>query len=71
MWSAVSTRKHTYRYYSSPERPNIYLLEGDVEYGLKAGGEKIVKWVAKADLEGEGTERKLGFYQVFLNAGSK
>jgi hypothetical protein len=67
----VSTRKHTYRCYSSSHCQNTYLLEGDVLYGLKAGGERSVKWVARADLEGEGMERRLGFYQVFLNAGSK
>ena len=71
MWSKVSSRKHTYTCYSSPERPSTYLLEGEVLYGLKDGGEKRVKWVAKADFEGAGMERRLRFYQVFLNVGSK
>jgi hypothetical protein len=71
MWSKIATRKHTYRYYSSPERPDTYLLEGEVLYGLKAGGEMTMKWVAKAEFEGKGTERRLQFYQVFLNAQGK
>lgn len=71
MWSAIASRKHTYTYYSSREKPSTYLLEGMVEYGFKTGGEGTVKWVAKAEFEGEGSERRLSFYQVFLNAGSK
>jgi hypothetical protein len=47
------------------------MLEGDVVYGLKAGGEATMKWVAKAEFEGQGSDRRLSFYQVFLNAGSK
>ncbi|KFY13630.1 hypothetical protein V492_03131 [Pseudogymnoascus sp. VKM F-4246] len=71
MWSKVSSRKHTYTYYSSVERPDTYLLEGDVVYGLKTGAEATMKWVAKAEFEGQGSDRRLAFYQVFLNAGSK
>jgi hypothetical protein len=71
MWSEVSSRKHTYRYYSSPGCPSTCLLEGEVMYTFKAGGSNSIKWVAKADFEGEGTERRMKFYQVFLNAGSK
>lgn len=71
MWSAVASRKHTYTYYGSPDKPDTYLLEGEVTYGFKAGGEGTVKWVAKAEFEGDGPERQLRFYQVFLNAGSR
>jgi hypothetical protein len=38
---------------------------------LQGGGSNSINWVAKADFDGEGTERKMKFYQVFLNAGSK
>lgn len=69
MWSAISSRKHTFRYYSSLDHPNTYLLEGEVVYGFKAGGEGTMKWVAKAEFKVEGMERRLQFYQVFLNAG--
>lgn len=71
MWSKVSSRRHTYTFYTSPEKPQTYMLEGQVVYGFKAGGEGIMRWVAKAEFEGEGAGRRLGFYQVFLNAGSK
>ena len=71
MWSKISSRKHTYTYYSSTERPDTYLLEGTVVYGLKTGTEATMKWVAKAEFEGQGSDRRLAFYQVFLNAGSK
>ncbi|KFY96636.1 hypothetical protein V500_02370 [Pseudogymnoascus sp. VKM F-4518 (FW-2643)] len=71
MWSKISSRKHTYTYYSSTERPDTYLLEGQVVYGLKTGTEATMKWVAKAEFEGQGSDRRLAFYQVFLNAGSK
>ena len=71
MWTEVSSRKHTYRYYSSAACPGTYLLEGEVTYTFKAGGDSSINWVAKADFEGEGTARKLKFYQVFLNVGSK
>lgn len=71
MWSAISSRRHTYTFYSSPEKPQTYMVEGEVVYEFRAGGEGTVKWVAKAEFEGEGAERRLGFYQVFLNAGSK
>ncbi|KIM95873.1 hypothetical protein OIDMADRAFT_183357 [Oidiodendron maius Zn] len=71
MWTEVSSRKHTYRYYSSTAFTDTYLLEGEVTYTFKAGGDNSINWVAKADFEGEGTARKLKFYQVFLNVGSK
>jgi hypothetical protein len=71
MWSKISSRKHTYTYYSSIERPNTYLLEGHVVYGFRTGTEGTMKWVAKAEFEGQGSERRLAFYQVFLNADSK
>jgi len=71
MWSAVNARTHTYTYYASPAKPHTYLLEGEVTYGFKAGGEGTTRWVAKAEFEGEGAARRLGFYQVFLNAGSR
>ena len=67
----MASRKHTYTYYSSPERPETYLLEGQVVYGLKTGTEATMLWVAKAEFEGQGLDRRLAFYQVFLNAGSK
>lgn len=53
------------------ERPNTYLLEGHVVYGFRTGTEGTMKWVAKAEFEGQGSERRLAFYQVFLNADSK
>lgn len=53
------------------ERADTYLLEGHVVYGLKTGTEATMKWVAKAEFEGQGSDRRLAFYQVFLNAGSK
>lgn len=71
MWSKVSSRKHTYTYYSSPERPDTYMLEGRVEYELKTGIKTMMNWVAKAEFEGGGSDRRLAFYQVFLNAGSR
>jgi hypothetical protein len=71
MWSAIASRKHTYTCYSSPQQPCTYLLEGEVNYGFKTGGEGTVKWVAKAEFEGEESKRQLRFYQVFLNAGSR
>ncbi|KAK2789162.1 hypothetical protein FQN53_002387 [Emmonsiellopsis sp. PD_33] len=71
MWSAVSSRHHTYTYFTSPEAPNTYLLMGHVEYGFKDGKEGGTDWVAKAEFEGEGSERRMVFYQVFLNAGKR
>ena len=47
------------------------MLEGRVEYEFKTGIKTMVKWVAKAEFEGEGSDRRLVFYQVFLNAGSR
>lgn len=66
MWSVVTSRKHTYTYYTSPEKPNTYMLSGNVKYGFKDGTMQEMDWVAKAEFEGEGKERKFGFYQVFL-----
>lgn len=37
-----------------------------MKYGLKEGGNKETEWLAKAEFEGEGSERKLSFYQVVL-----
>ncbi|KAL1954323.1 hypothetical protein VTO42DRAFT_1397 [Malbranchea cinnamomea] len=71
MWSAICSRKHTYTYFSSSELPNTYMLCGTVKYGFKDGGTGELDWVAKAEFEGEGADRKLSFYQVFLNAGRK
>lgn len=71
MWSEVSGRKHVYRCYGSPDSVTTYLLEGEVVYTFKSGGNRLVRWIAKADFDGEETERKLNFYQVFLNAGSR
>lgn len=71
MWSAISSRRHTYTLYTSPEKLQTYMLEGEVAYEFQAGGEGIVRWIAKAEFEGEGAGRRLRFYQVFLNAGSK
>lgn len=61
MWLAASSRKHKYTYYSSPDRPNMYLLKGDVVYGLEAGGEATMRWVTKAEFDGEGVVRRLEF----------
>ncbi|WEW58227.1 hypothetical protein PRK78_003695 [Emydomyces testavorans] len=66
MWAAVSSRHHTYTYFTSPEAPNTVMLAGNVKYGMKDGSQKDTDWVAKAIFEGEGKHRKLGFYQVFL-----
>lgn len=66
MWSAVTSRKHTYTCFTSPEKPNTYMLTGTVEYGFKDGKTGAMDWVGKAEFEGEGAERKFAFYQVFL-----
>jgi hypothetical protein len=75
MWTKISARKHTYTVYAAPEKASTFLLEGEVRYGFKEGGEGMVRWVAKAEFEGEGEGegegRRLGFYQVFLDAGSR
>ncbi|KAI1907750.1 hypothetical protein LOZ12_001465 [Ophidiomyces ophidiicola] len=71
MWSAVSSRRHTYTYFTSPDTPNTVMLTGNVKYGMKDGSQKDTDWVAKATFEEGGSARKLGFYQVFLNAGRK
>lgn len=71
LWTAVSTRKHTFTYYTPAQKPDTFLLEGDVVYGLKNGSVSSMKWVAKAEFEGDGDGRKMRFYQVFLNAGSR
>ncbi|KAK2812987.1 hypothetical protein FQN50_001008 [Emmonsiellopsis sp. PD_5] len=71
MWSAVSSRRHTYTYFTSSEVPNTYTLIGQVKYGFEDGTEGEKDWVAKAEFEGEGDERRMVFYQVFLNAGKR
>jgi hypothetical protein len=71
MWSAISSRRHTYEYFTNPAQPDTYLLQGHVAYGFKDGKTGEMGWAAKAVFEGEGKERRLGFYQVFLGAGSK
>ncbi|OBT82746.1 hypothetical protein VE02_09100 [Pseudogymnoascus sp. 03VT05] len=43
MWSAISSRRHTYTFYTSPEKPQTYMLEGEVAYEFRAGGKGIVR----------------------------
>lgn len=71
MWTAVVSRHHTFEYFTNPQLPNTVLLQGTVTYGFKNGKEGDMEWVAKAVFEGEGKSRRLGFYQVFLNAGKR
>lgn len=71
MWEKISSRRHTYELFQNQAAPNTYLIQGTVVYGFKAGGEDTMDWVAKAVFTGEGKERRLDFYQVFLNAGRK
>lgn len=71
MWAAVSSRHHTFEYFTNPTLPDTYLLQGTVNYGFKDGKKGDMLWVAKAVFEGEGEARRLGFYQVFLNAGKR
>jgi hypothetical protein len=71
MWSAVSSRHHTFEYFVNARLPDTYLLQGTVKYGFKDGTEGYMEWLAKAIFVGEGRERRLDFYQVFFNAGSK
>ncbi|OIW22880.1 putative fungal-specific transcription factor [Coniochaeta ligniaria NRRL 30616] len=71
MWTAIVSRHHTFEYFTNPQLPNTVLLQGTVTYGFKNGKEGDMEWVAKAIFEGEGKSRRLGFYQVFLNAGKR
>lgn len=71
MWASVSSRHHTFEYFTNPTLPDTYFLQGTVAYGFKDGRKGDTLWVAKAVLEGEGKARRLGFYQVFLNAGKR
>lgn len=71
MWAAVARRHHKFEYFANPQLPHTNLLQGTVKYTFKDGKEGDVEWVAKAVFEGEGEGRRLGFYQVFLNAGKK
>ncbi|KAB5540453.1 putative fungal-specific transcription factor [Coniochaeta sp. 2T2.1] len=71
MWTAVSSRHHTFEFFTNPSLPDTYLLQGTVDYGFKDGRKGHMAWVAKAVFEGEGKARRLGFYQVFLNAGQR
>ena len=66
MWEKVASRKHNFDIFESDKVPGVYLLQGTVDYGLKSGGESTVDWVAKAVFEGEGKERAMSFYHVFL-----
>lgn len=66
MWSAVSSRKHTFTCYASSETSNTYMVAGNVKYGFKDGKEGETDWVAKAEFEGKDDKRKMRFYQVFL-----
>lgn len=71
MWASVSSRHHTFEYFSNTQLPQTKLLQGTVSYGFKDGKDGVMEWVAKAVFEGEGEGRRLAFYQVFLNAGKK
>jgi len=71
MWASVSSRHHTFEFFTNPQLPNTYLLQGTVRYGFKDGREGDMEWVGKAVFDGEGGDRRLGFYQVFLNAGKR
>lgn len=42
------------------------MLYGNVEYGLKAGGQSSVDWAARAHLVKQDGEVKMDFYQVYL-----
>lgn len=71
MWTAVSSRHHTFEYFVNEKLPNTYLLQGTVKYGFKDGKKGSTDWVGKAVFVGEGKNRRLDFYQVFLNGGKK
>ena len=71
MWDKISSRRHTYELFYNDAALNTYLIQGAVVYGFKAGGQGTMDWVAKAVFIGQGKERRLDFYQVFLNAGKK
>ncbi|KAB5576486.1 putative fungal-specific transcription factor [Coniochaeta sp. 2T2.1] len=71
MWTAVSSRHHTFEFFTNPSLPDTYLLQGTVDYEFKDGRKGHTAWVAKAVFQGEGKARRLGFYQVFLNAGQR
>jgi hypothetical protein len=46
------------------------MLYGKVDYGLKNGKEVTVEWAGRAVLVEEKESWKMGFYQVYLDAGA-
>ncbi|KAF1938586.1 hypothetical protein EJ02DRAFT_383489 [Clathrospora elynae] len=68
MWEKVSSRAHKpLKIFPFGPNADEVMIYGTVKYGLKAGGESIVDWAARAHLvRNEEKGVQMDFYQVYL-----
>ncbi|CAO2653124.1 Nn.00g025350.m01.CDS01 [Neocucurbitaria sp. VM-36] len=72
MWEKVSSRSHApLKIFPFGANSDTVMLYGTVKYGLKAGGESMVDWAARAHLVKDGGTVKMDFYQVYLDTGAQ